>query len=203
MESFTSSWPPFVREINRSPAKSSLVMIRFHDDVIQWKHFPRHWPFVRGIHRSPVNSLDRRQWRRALMFSLIYSWMNGWINIDEGGDWRRHRVHYDATVMPGPPLWGKSIDHRRNPLIRGWQWLDLTCLVSVWENLIKNVLLAVNSDYMMLVWCHWIPGTRNSCAIHVVAKWAVGYQSISRRVTNLDRMRILSIICIYLNIFIS
>ena len=24
-----------------------------HDDVIKWKHFPRDWPFVRGIHRSP------------------------------------------------------------------------------------------------------------------------------------------------------
>ena len=24
----------------------------FHDDVIKWKHFPRNWPFVRGIHRS-------------------------------------------------------------------------------------------------------------------------------------------------------
>ena len=23
-----------------------------HDDVIKWKHFPRYWPFVRGIHRS-------------------------------------------------------------------------------------------------------------------------------------------------------
>ena len=22
-----------------------------HDDVIKWKHFPRYWPFVRGIHR--------------------------------------------------------------------------------------------------------------------------------------------------------
>ena len=27
-----------------------------HDDVIKWRHFPRYWPFVRGIHRSPVNS---------------------------------------------------------------------------------------------------------------------------------------------------
>ena len=25
---------------------------RPHDDVIKWKHFPRYWPFVRGIHRS-------------------------------------------------------------------------------------------------------------------------------------------------------
>ena len=23
-----------------------------HDDVIKWKHFPRYWPFVRGIHRD-------------------------------------------------------------------------------------------------------------------------------------------------------
>ena len=23
-----------------------------HDNVIKWKHFPRNWPFVRGIHRS-------------------------------------------------------------------------------------------------------------------------------------------------------
>ena len=27
-----------------------------HDDVIKWKHFPSYWPFVRGIHRSPVDS---------------------------------------------------------------------------------------------------------------------------------------------------
>ena len=23
----------------------------YHDDVIKWKHFPRNWSFVRGIHR--------------------------------------------------------------------------------------------------------------------------------------------------------
>ena len=27
-----------------------------HGDVIKWKHFPRYWPFVRGIHWSLVNS---------------------------------------------------------------------------------------------------------------------------------------------------
>ena len=40
-------------------------------DVIKWKHFPRYWPFVRGIHRSPVNSPLKGQWRGGLMFSLI------------------------------------------------------------------------------------------------------------------------------------
>ena len=38
---------------------------RHHDDVIKWKQFPRYWPFVRGIHRSPVNSLHKGQWRGA------------------------------------------------------------------------------------------------------------------------------------------
>ena len=41
-----------------------------HDDIMKWKHFPRYWPFVRGIHRSPVNSLHKGQWRAALMCFL-------------------------------------------------------------------------------------------------------------------------------------
>ena len=70
-----------------------------HDDVIKWKHFPRYWPFVRRIHRSPVNSPHKGQWRGALMFSLIWIWINGWVSNREAGDLRRHRVHYDVTVM--------------------------------------------------------------------------------------------------------
>ena len=35
--------------------------MRKHDDVVKWKHFPRYWPFVRGIHRSPVNSPHKGQ----------------------------------------------------------------------------------------------------------------------------------------------
>ena len=44
-----------------------------HDDVIKWKHFPR--------------------------YSLIWAWMNGWVNNREAGDLRRNRVHYDVIVM--------------------------------------------------------------------------------------------------------
>ena len=30
----------------------NLVSVQVgHDDVIKWKHFPRYWPFARGIHR--------------------------------------------------------------------------------------------------------------------------------------------------------
>ena len=70
-----------------------------HNDVMKWKHFPRYWPFVWGIHRWPVNSPHKGQWRGALMFSLIYAWIDGWVNTHETGDLRRHRAHYDVSVM--------------------------------------------------------------------------------------------------------
>ena len=70
-----------------------------HDDVTKWKHFPRYWPFVWGIHRSPINSPHKGQWRGALIFSLICAWIHGRVNNREAGDLRRHRSHYDVTVM--------------------------------------------------------------------------------------------------------
>ena len=70
-----------------------------HDDVIKWKHFPRNWPFVRGIHRSPVNSPHKGQWHGALMFSLVCVWINDWVNNREAGDLRRNRAHYNVIVM--------------------------------------------------------------------------------------------------------
>ena len=43
-------------------------VLTLHDDAIKWKHFPRYWPFVRGIHWPPVNSPHKRQGRGALIF---------------------------------------------------------------------------------------------------------------------------------------
>ena len=45
-----------------------------HDDIIKWKHFPRYWPFVRGIHRSLVNYPHKGQWRRTSILSLFCDW---------------------------------------------------------------------------------------------------------------------------------
>ena len=70
-----------------------------HDDVIKWKYFPRYWPFVREIHRSPVNFPHKGQWRGALMFTLICAQKNGWVNNGEAGDLRRYLAHYDVIVM--------------------------------------------------------------------------------------------------------
>ena len=61
--------------------------------------FLRYWPFVRGIHRWPVNSPHKGQWRWTLMFPLICAWTNGWANSREAVDLGRHRTHYDVTVL--------------------------------------------------------------------------------------------------------
>ena len=76
-----------------------------HDDVIKWKHFPCFCPFVRGIHRSPVNSPHKGQWRGTLMVSLICARINYWVNNREAGDLRRHRAHYDVIVTRHVNIW--------------------------------------------------------------------------------------------------
>ena len=61
--------------------------------------FLRYWPFVRGIHRSPIDSPHKYQWRGTLVFSLICTWINGSVNNREAGDLRRHRAYHDVTVI--------------------------------------------------------------------------------------------------------
>ena len=87
----TDSWSPSISYI--------ISLIVMHDDVIKWKHFPRYWPFVRGIHRPPVNTPHKYQWLEALMLSLICTRINSWVNNREAGDLRHHRAHYDVIVM--------------------------------------------------------------------------------------------------------
>ena len=69
---------------------SQLIIVpwvSWHDDVIKWKHFPRYSPFVRGNHRSSVNS--PAQWPVTRSFGVFF----------DLGDLRRHRAHYDGIVM--------------------------------------------------------------------------------------------------------
>ena len=106
-----TKWPIFRKryfEMQFREWKPLLVWLNvhlnwLHDDVIKWKHIPRYWPFVQGIHRSPVNSPHRGQWRGA-WFSLICVWINDWVNNREAGDLGRHHAHYDVIVMIKGPI---------------------------------------------------------------------------------------------------
>ena len=85
------------------------ILTQIYIDI--WRHLPTTlWHYqmetfsallaiLRGIHRSPVNFPHKGQWRRVLMFSLIYAWIKCSVNNREAGDLRRHRAHYEAIVM--------------------------------------------------------------------------------------------------------
>ena len=98
--------------LNRTVNKSYVIIHTFsyfiwyprgrisaNDDVIEWKHFPHCWPFVRWLHRSPVDSPHKGQGRGTLMFSLICALSNNWANNRDTGDLRRHYTQYDVAVM--------------------------------------------------------------------------------------------------------
>ena len=71
-------------------------VIGLHDDVTKWKHFPCYWPFLRGIHRSPVNSPHKGQWRGTMVSSMIYApekrlgkqWWGWWFETSLHPLWR-------------------------------------------------------------------------------------------------------------------
>ena len=138
--------------------------------------FPRYWPFVRGIHRSPVNSAHKGQRRRALMFSLIYAWTNGWVNNRETGDLKRHRAHYDVIVIfagnssvtgefpaQRSVTWSFDVffDLRLNkPLCKqSWGWWFETPSCSLWRHCnvmpIMTILTAFVEHILFFSKCIW------------------------------------------------
>ena len=83
-----------------------------HDDVIKWKYFPRSWPFVRGIHRSPVNSPHQKA-SDAELWCFFDLRLNKRLNKQSRGWW---------FETPSCSLWrqcnGLSVSHKEpiNPI---------------------------------------------------------------------------------------
>ena len=69
-----------------------------------WRHqmetFSALLAFCAGNSPVPGEFPAQRPVRGALMFSLIYARINGWVNNREAGDLRRYRAHYDVIAMP-------------------------------------------------------------------------------------------------------
>ena len=64
----TSYSPAFLRaylavSVSNTNIRAWILLILYHNDVIKWKHYPRYWPFVRGIHWSELNKrLSKQSW---------------------------------------------------------------------------------------------------------------------------------------------
>ena len=88
------------------------IYLWINKQYIKWKHFPRYWPFVREIHRSPVNSPHKGQRREHWMFSLTcalnkrlskQSWV-WWFEMPTHSLWRHRNDNWpNSTVTTGFP----------------------------------------------------------------------------------------------------
>ena len=118
----------------RETLNEDFEVSTMHDYVIKWKHFPRDWPFVRRIHRWPVNSAHKGQWRGVLMFSLIFTGTNTYVNNSKAGVW-------DAIA----PLWRHCnvIDARAFTATRWYRSVNaviiVECLIFVGVNKPSNI----------------------------------------------------------------
>ena len=136
-----------------------------HDDVIKWKHFPHYWPFVRGIHRSPVNSPHKGQWRGALMFTLICARINGWVNNREAGDLRRYLAHYDVIVMK----WAILIDVielQINPVKYLLPWIGKRGVRHVFRDYIFKITTTSSKG-------QWLVARKPMDVINFCLSWAI------------------------------
>ena len=77
----------------------SVIFSNGWQNLVSWwghqmKTFSASLAFVRGIHRWPANSPHKGQWRGALMCTSR-----------DADDLRRHRAHYDVTIMWLDSMW--------------------------------------------------------------------------------------------------
>ena len=125
----------------------------FHDDVIKWKHFPRYWPFVRGTDRSPVNSPHKGQWSGALIFSLICAGTNGCANNRDAGDLRRHRAHYEVSLVVWKCFHGRVLIHHGSILIKSWR--NVQCHYQFSTDSCKTPILLPGSKIFSSICTRW------------------------------------------------
>ena len=120
---------------------------RFHDDVIKWKHFPRYWPFVRGIQRSPLNS--RKKASDAELWCVLLS-APGSDRVNKSWGW--------WFETPSGPLW-------RHINVHDWSWkilwlgdirmrLRLRLLYATWKY-IKIILWSLHCPYYSKGYLYW------------------------------------------------
>ena len=96
-------------------------------------------------------------------FSLICTWTNGWVNNGEAGDLRRHRAHYNVSVMVTCCADRVYIDFVQTALLLVGPnpILNYLCTngLSAWSRIVR----LKSTDYLMIVICTLI--------IPVISEW--------------------------------
>ena len=118
-----------------------------HDDVIKWKYFPRCWPFVKGIHRSPMDSPHKDQWDAELWWFLWSAPEQ--LNKQSSRWWfeTHNRAHYNLTLMAvcvfalfdGVMTWKRFLHYwpfvagiHRSPQYHPYKNVEVWCFTMCW-----------------------------------------------------------------------
>ena len=111
-----------------------------------WRHKTETFSALLAIcaGNSPVSGEfpAQSQWRGALVFSLIYAWINGWVNNREAGDLRRYRAHYDVTVMT---MMRKG--YRRRFSIRENNFIDIYVICFIKIDILYTIYIYIHMFY--------------------------------------------------------
>ena len=112
-----------------------------HDDVIKWKHFPRYWPFMQGIHRPPVHSPSQMPVTRSFdvlfdprlnkrLSKPLWGW---WFEMPSCSLWRHcNKLHrYLLSRLPGFNGLGKDNCKTRRETFMFWDLIRL--ILEVWR----------------------------------------------------------------------
>ena len=126
------------------------------DDVIKWKHFSRYWPFVRGIHRSPViphtKASDAELWCFLWMNALNerlskQSW--GWWLQTPSGTLLRHCNKNRRPLLVTMMFAGVLVLNRYHSITR-----HDTDSSAIWDN--KSDLLVILHNSYISCCVHWM-----------------------------------------------
>ena len=149
-----------------------------HDDVIKWKHFSWIGPFVKGIHRSPVDSPHKASSAELWCFLWPAPEKKGWANNRDVGDSRRHRANYDDTVMVLEDQF-TSARVTQLCLLCTTKWLHIQ-IPHEWGFIcVSNTLWRINMVWLIyitnIVWCilisiPWILNVDH--AVHHANRWS-------------------------------
>ena len=90
-----------------------------YDDIIKWKHFPRYWPFVRGIHRALMDSPHKVTRSFDVFFDLHLNTRlrkqsrRRWFETQSRSLWRHcngiHVIHLHTRIRVASLAWDNYV----------------------------------------------------------------------------------------------
>ena len=139
--------------------------ISTHDDVIKWKHFPRYWPFLRGIHRPALNENKWHLWVKAHLLAM--AWRQRWMYykpVRPKARWHHHMGTFSALLAlcaGNSPVTGEFPAQR--PVTRSFDvFLDLCLNIRLkkqswdwWFETLSRPLWPYCNVYFSKRWCIW------------------------------------------------